>query len=198
MTDPQDVLYDLAVLLERTLGGSNMYFVYFVWTPIQAFLMVAVHEAGHALAALARRQPGVEVRLGAGQTVVVAIRLKAVKLRLANPGFLRIGSGQVRWQAERTTVLDLLVIAAAGPGASLLGGLVCFWLAGQCAWGSKPYDFLALSGVYMIACGCVLNLLPFTLTEGTRRHPGVAMRTDGGVILDLLRLIASLRTSSRT
>jgi len=30
----------------------------------------------------------------------------------------------------------------------------------------------------MIAFGCMLNLLPFTLTEGTRRHPGVTMRTD--------------------
>jgi hypothetical protein len=191
------VLYDLATLLDRTVGAPNFFFL-FAWTPIQVFLIVAVHEAGHALAALARRQPGVEVRMGAGQSVVLAIRLQAVKLRLANPGFLRIGSGQVRWDAERTTVLDLLVIAAAGPAASLLGGLVCFWLAGQCTWGSGLYDFLGLSGFYMIAFGCVLNLLPFTLTEGTRRHPGVAMRTDGGVILDLLRLIASLRTSLGT
>jgi hypothetical protein len=193
-----EVLYDLAALLERALGGPHFFLAFCVWLPIQTCLTVAVHEAGHALAALARRQPGVEIRMGTGQSVVLEARLQGVKLRLANPGFLRVGSGQVRWDAERTTVLDLLVIAVAGPVASLLGGLVCFSLAGQCTWGSELYDFLGLSGFYMIAFGCVLNLLPFTLSEGTRRHPGVAMRTDGGIILDLLRLIASLRTDSGT
>jgi hypothetical protein len=73
------------------------------------FLMVAVHEAGHALAALARRQPDVEVRMGTGQSLILELRLQAVKLRLANPGFLKVGSGQVRWNAERTTILDLLI-----------------------------------------------------------------------------------------
>jgi hypothetical protein len=155
--------------------------------------MIAIHEAGHAVAALARRQPGVEVRMGTGQTFVLETRLRAVKLRLANPGFLRVGSGQVRWDSERTTVLDLLFIAIAGPAASLLGGLGFAWLAGQCQWGSELYDFLGLTALNMIAFGCVLNLVPFTLTEGTRRRPGMAVRTDGGIILDLLRLIASLR-----
>jgi hypothetical protein len=191
------MLYDLAVLLERTLAGPHWYVVFFFWLPIQTFLLVAVHEAGHALAALARRQPDVEVRLGTGQSFVLEARLQAVKLRLANPGFLKVGSGQVRWNAERTTILDLLVIAAAGPAASLLGAVFCFWLAGQYEWGSPVRDFAALTGLWMLMFGAALNLIPFTLSEGTRKRPGVAMRTDGGILLDLLRLMASLRPGGR-
>jgi hypothetical protein len=191
------MLYDLAVLLERTLGGPHWYVAFFFWLPIQTFLLVAVHEAGHALAALARRQPDVEVRMGAGQSLVLEMRLQAVKLRLANPSLLKAGSGQVRWNAERTTILDLLIIAAAGPAASLLGGLVCLWLAAQCPLYSQSHDFFALTALYMFAFGAVLNLIPFTLTEGSRKQPGVAMRTDGGIILDLLRLLASLRADAR-
>ena len=134
-----------------------------------------VHEAGHALAALARRQPDVELRMGTGQSLVLETRLQAVKLRLANPGFLKVGSGQVRWNAERTTILDLLIIAAAGPAASLLGGLVCLWLAAQCPLYSASHDFFALTALYMFAFGAVLNLIPFSLTEGSRKRPGVAI-----------------------
>jgi hypothetical protein len=191
------MLYDLAVLLERTLGGPHWYVAFFLWLPIQTFLLVAVHEAGHALAALARRQPDVEVRMGTGQSLVLELRLQAVKLRLANPGFLKLGSGQVRWNSERTTILDLLIIAAAGPAASLLGGLACLWLAAQCPLYSQSHDFFALTALSMFAFGALLNLIPFTLTEGSRKRPGVAMRTDGGIILDLLRLLASLRADAR-
>jgi len=42
------MLYDLAVLLERTLGGPHWYVAFFFWLPIQTFLTLAVHEAGHA------------------------------------------------------------------------------------------------------------------------------------------------------
>jgi hypothetical protein len=35
-----------------------------------------------------------------------------------------------------------------------------------------------------------------TLAEGTRRRPGVAMRTVSGIVLDLVRLIASLRAGA--
>ena len=64
------MLYDLAVLLERTLGGPHWYVAFFFWLPIQTFLTLAVHEAGHALAALARRQPDVELQIGTGQRIV--------------------------------------------------------------------------------------------------------------------------------
>ena len=190
------MLYDLAVLLERTLGGPHWYVAFFLWLPIQTFLLVAVHEAGHALAALARRQPDVEVRMGTGQSLVLELRLQAVKLRLANPGFLKLGSGQVRWNSERTTILDPLIIAAAGPAASLLGGLVCLWLAAQCPLYSQSHDFFALTAVWMFGFGAFLNLVPLTLSEGSRKRPGVQVRTDGGIILDLLRLIASLRADA--
>jgi Zn-dependent protease len=120
-----------------------------------------------------------------------------VQLRLANPGFLRVAAGQVRWNAERTTVLALLIISLAGPVASFVGGLVCVWLARRCGYGSELFDFLGLTALYMFAFGCVLNLIPFTLSEGTRRRPGAAMRTDGKIILDLLILIASLGTNAR-
>jgi hypothetical protein len=190
------MLYDLAVLLERTLGGPHWYVAFFFWLPIQTFLTLAVHEAGHALAALARRQPDVELQIGTGQRIVLELRLQAVKLRLTNPGFLKLGSGQVRWNDERTTILDLLIIAVAGPAASLLGGLVCLWLVAQRPLYSESHDFLALTALYMFGVA-FLNLIPLTLTEGSRKQPGVAMRTDGGIILDLLRLLASLRADAR-
>ena len=103
----------------------------------------------------------------------------------------------MRWNSERTTILDLLIIAAAGPAASLLGGLVCLWLAARRPWGSESHDFLALTALWMFGVGAFMNLVPLTLSEGTRKRPGVAMRTDGGIILDLLRLIASLRAGAR-
>jgi hypothetical protein len=191
------MLYDLADLLERTLAGPHFLLVFVIWTPIELFLTVTVHEAGHAIAALARRQTGVEIRMGTGQRLVLEARLQGVKLRLANPGFLRLGSGQVRWNAERTTVMDLLVIAAAGPIASLLGGLGCVWLARLCGPGGGLHDFLDLTAFSMIAFGGMLNLVPLTLTEGTRRRPGKAMRTDGKLILDVVRLSASMRRDTR-
>ena len=102
----------------------------------------------------------------------------------------------MRWNDERTTILDLLIIAVAGPAASLLGGLVCLWLVAQRPLYSESHDFLALTALYMFGVA-FLNLIPLTLTEGSRKQPSVAMRTDGGIILDLLRLLASLRADAR-
>ena len=75
--------------------------------------------------------------------------------------------------------------------------MVCLRLAAQCPLYSASHDFFALTALYMFAFGAVLNLIPFSLTEGSRKRPGVAKRTDGGIILDLLRLIASLRADAR-
>ena len=72
----------------------------------------------------------------------------------------------MRWNSERTTILDLLIIAA-----SVLGGLVCLWLAAECQPYSESHDFLALTAVVMFALGAVLNLIPLTVTEGTRKRP---------------------------
>jgi hypothetical protein len=131
------------------------------------------------------------------QRVVLESRLRGVRLRLANPGLLRAGAGEVRWSAERTTILDLLIIALAGPVASFLGGVACLWLASRGDRSSGLHDFLTLAGVNLIAFGCVLNLIPFTLSEGTRSRPGVAVRTDGKLILEALRLVASVRMQAR-
>ncbi len=191
------MLWNLLEMFDDAMNGTNFVVVLLVWIPIQSLLVVVVHEGGHMLAALARRQPGVEVRIGGGQSVVLESRLRGVRLRLANPGFLRAGANQVRWSAERTTILDLLIIALAGPAASFLGGVACLWLAYRSNWTSGLHDFLTLAGFNLIAFGCVLNLIPFTLSEGTRRRPGVAVRTDGQLILEALRLVASLRTQAR-
>jgi hypothetical protein len=38
--------------------------------------------------------------MGTGRRIVVELQLQAVKLRLTNPGFLKVGSGQVRFAAS--------------------------------------------------------------------------------------------------
>lgn len=85
-----------------------------------------LHEAGHALAALALRQPGVHLTIGGGRATLMEARLRTVRLRIANPSLLRGAGGQVQWDADRTTLRGMLVIALAGPAATTQtdGGIV--------------------------------------------------------------------------
>ena len=66
-------------------------------------------------------------------------------------------------------------------------------LAQRFPWASGPYDFFALLAFFGIFFGCLFNLIPMTIAGGTRRQPDVPMRTDGGIMLDVLRWLVSAR-----
>ena len=101
---------------------------------------------------------------------------------------------QARWVAEfdatRATARDVLLIALAGPAASLAGAVTTGWAlsAGSPSGVLRGLLWAAtLGGVF----ATVLNLIPFRFREG-RDEP--TLRTDGRVALDALRIARAVRS----
>jgi hypothetical protein len=90
--------------------------------------LVAVHEFGHACAAWAR---GLRVRsVQVGPKPMVTFSVGSTQIELGWTLTLASGrAGQVDYDAERATPTDVLLVTAAGPAASVVGGLVCTALA---------------------------------------------------------------------
>jgi hypothetical protein len=180
------LLYSLAesILLFMDSGpGLPMTLLCLVIAGIPVTLL---HELGHAIAA--HRLLGSEVEVSIGTVGKVAeMRLGEVAVSvhaLSDPS--RIG-GSAEFDASRATARDVLLIALAGPAASLIGTFGTAWLLGQTSPGVL-HDILwtaTLAGAF-----AVLNLIPIRLQE---RRNGPVVRTDGRLALDALRVARALR-----
>jgi hypothetical protein len=90
--------------------------------------------------------------------------------------------GLATFDASRATPRDMLLIALAGPAASLVGFVVAAWAMSGAPHGLLRDLLWAATGDSAFA---VLNLVPLTLSE---RRGGSALRTDGRIALDALRV----------
>jgi Zn-dependent protease len=153
-----DWVYDLveafvAFMDRMTLGDA---LVLLVAGTIVVPLVVLIHEAGHAIAALAQRRPVAELTVG-DDDPVVTMRVGQFRLHLGAITGRGDVAGFVRYDSLGVDARSTFVIALAGPLASLAGAVLT---AASAAW-SWPHVgfslFLALATVGGLIC-CVGNL----------------------------------------
>jgi hypothetical protein len=102
-------------------------------------LVVLIHEAGHALAAIALRHRIAELAVG-DDAPVLTLRAGGFRFRLGAITGNGHAAGFIVYDGARACPRDTLVIALAGPVASLAGALVTGLAAGL-AW---PHAALSL------------------------------------------------------
>lgn len=160
----------LSLLAQRrftTAAGFALWWIALMWGTI------AVHEAGHAIAARLMGNTVAEVRIGVGLTL-----FRAGPISVGAIGFL----GHTHWAPNETTMTSRreACIVLAGPGANLV---VAFALLALSL--ARPDSFV----VTLIASQIVtalLNLVPFQ--HGAHGQLGPS---DGARVLRLLRVRAT-------
>ena len=131
-------------------------------------ILVALHEIGHALAARLRGRAVHTSRVG--DNALLTVPLGSMRLELGWATGKGDVLGYVRFGARYATPTDTLVIALAGPAASLISALfcaqLCLLLIPHGVLGAM-FGLLALQGLLM----GVVNLVP--------RGPSPGMWSDG-------------------
>jgi Zn-dependent protease len=173
----------MADAVVRFMDASPGIAVVFLYGVVTAVPVVFIHELGHAVAA--RVLLDADVDLSVGSTGRIAeLRLGRITAQI-HALSLRRSAGEVTFGAARATARDVLLVALAGPLASLAGTVVCALLLSAAPTSGLTHDLLWCSvsgGVFG-----VLNLLPFTLRDGSG-----AIQSDGRVAFDALRVVRQL------
>ena len=138
-------------------------------TPIVAPVIVLIHEAGHALAALALRRRVAELTVG-DDVPVLTLRLGGFRMRLGAITGKGDAAGFIRYDGAGAAARDTLAIALAGPLASLAGALVT-GVAAAWAWPlaglSQLFGLATLGG--LVCCVASLRVSgdgPATWSDG--------------------------------
>jgi Zn-dependent protease len=119
-------------------------------------LVVLIHEAGHALAALVLRRRVAELTVG-DDTPVVTVRIGGFRLRLGAITGKGDAAGFIVYDGAVAGPRDTFAIALAGPLASLVGALVTCVLTAW-AWPQAGLSWLfGLATLGGLIC-CVGNL----------------------------------------
>jgi len=149
--------------------------------------MTLVHELGHALAA--RRWVGGDVAVVVGNVgKVVRMRLGKVQLTINALAVLPHPDGYAEFDASRATARGVLLVALAGPAASLAAGLVAALALSVAPMAGVLHDLVwaaTLCGV-----GGVFTLVPLSYEE---RRGGPTVHTDGRLAWDATRVLLALR-----
>jgi hypothetical protein len=181
-----DLLYDLLEAFVRFMNAGPPFPLDVLYLVVAAVPVVLVHELGHAIAA--RRLLGAPVTVsvgGAGKLAELRLGEVAITVKaLSHPGR---AAGVAEFDASRATARDVLLIALAGPAASLLGTVLTAWAFSVTAGSGAP-NHLFMAATLAGAFG-VLNLVPISFQE---RRGGATVRTDGGLALDALRVARAL------
>jgi membrane-associated protease RseP (regulator of RpoE activity) len=168
----------------RASPGMPGAFLYLVIVGIPVTL---VHELGHAV--VARRRLGGEVRVSVGTAGKIAnVRLGQIAVSIKAVGHPGRRAGLASFDAARASAWDVVMIALAGPAASLIGCVITCW-----GLSASPSIGVAhnLLWAATAAGGCaVLNVIPFEFQE---RHGGPRLRSDGLVALRAGRIAQSIR-----
>ncbi len=175
-----DSLYAIADAITTFMNDGPGIVTVFVLGALTAIPVVLVHELGHAL--VARRRLGGDVKIQVGTTGRIAsLRLRQVELHLNALARPDRASGVAEFDASRATARDVVFIALAGPVASLLGTLITGWWLSVTSPGLLHDALWCMTGTGVFG---VLNLVPMTLEE----RDGRRLRTDGGLMLDAIRI----------
>lgn len=144
-------------------------------------LHVVLHEAAHALVALAVGMGVPQVRLGDGPLLLrLRIRGTTIELRGFHSGATFLEPDGVRWLQSR-----LALVTAAGPVTNLCLAALAFWVIAPRAGAPELFRTdLYVTGVFL----GMLNLAPFRL-----RSAGGLVHSDGW---SLLSLLGSRRTTN--
>jgi Zn-dependent protease len=182
-----DWLYSIAGAVVGFMDAGPGLPVSLLYLAFAAIPVTLLHELGHAVAA--RRLLGGDVQVAVGSVGKIAgVRLGQVALAvnaLSHPG--RAG-GSAEFDASRATARDILLIALAGPAASLAGTVLTAWALSAASPSGMLHSVL-WAATFAGAFG-VLNLVPLTLQEG---RDGPPLRTDGRLALDALRVARAWR-----
>lgn len=145
-----------------------------------------LHELGHGV--IARRLLGGEVQITVGTAGRIAdVRLGQIAMSVNALGHPARGAGYASFSASRASARDVVMIALAGPAASLVGCALTGW-----ALFASPSTGIVhnlLWGATAAGAFCVLNIVPFEFQE---HRGGPRLRSDGLVALRAAR-IARLR-----
>lgn len=177
-----DLLYAMAQAFLDFFAASPPLPWDFVAIFVGGYPVIMLHEAGHAVAARRLLDVDVEVTIGSvGQ--VTALQLGRVRAQL---NLLATGAagGSATFDAARATARDVLLIALAGPLASLAGVVVTACLLSSATGGTVWHGLLW--GMTLGGCWGVLNVIPFTLSS---RKGDRMTRSDGRLALDALQAI---------
>jgi hypothetical protein len=185
-----NVLYDLAYVVFDFMNSGPGLLAMLIYSALVAIPVVLLHELGHAIAA--RRLVGGEVEITVGTAGKLAnIRLGEVVMSInavAHPGR---PDGVARFDASRARFLDIILIALAGPAASLVGTIVTALLLSAASPDGVVHDLLWVATALGVVG--VLNIVPITF----RNRDGTTLRTDGRVVLDVVRVVSRLSNRSR-
>jgi hypothetical protein len=181
-----DLLQTIAEAIVDYMDNGPGFLLTLLYSAIAWYPVILLHEFGHAVAAVLLLGEDVDVEVGsAGKLAELQLGRIAVSMNaVAGPG----QAGVAQFDDSRATARDVLLIALAGPAASLAGtGLTALVL-----WAASPGGFLAgvLWAATLLGAGGVLNLVPFRY-QVTRSRP--AWRSDGLLALDALRVVHALR-----
>lgn len=147
--------------------------------------MILWHELGHALAARTFVDGDVSVQVGLGDRW--SLRVGDIDFRIGAPSLVGIG-GFCQYPAS-VTASESLLIALAGPGATLLGAGVALALLPSLQ--GLLHAAAAVAAAAQVN-GFILNLVPFTLAD----RSGRVFRTDGRRALDAVRSIVEWKASA--
>jgi len=166
-------LFTAAVVSDFSLAKLAAVFVVVFWMPL-----LALHEAGHALAAKALGWYVGQVVIGFGP-IWRRFELGGAHVQLRSfpvEGFVRCVPRNLAWPRTKSALIYF-----AGPGIELAAAACVLWLAGPQRLLAQPESVgvAALQGLALAAAsGGVLNLLPHGVTVD-----GVQVPNDGLGIL---------------
>jgi hypothetical protein len=184
---PVDVLYSLADAIVRFMDSSPGLPISLVYLAVGSLPVTLLHELGHAVAA--RRLIGGDVQVSVGSAGKLAeMRLGQIALAVNALSYPGRASGVAEFDASRATARDVVLIALAGPATSLFGTVLAAWALSAASPSGVLHDLLwaaTLAGVFG-----VLNIIPLSVQE---RRNGPALRSDGRLALDALRVARALR-----
>jgi len=181
-----DLLYSIADAIVRFMDSGPGLPIDLLYIVIASVPVTLLHELGHAAAA--RYLLGGEVRVTVGNVGKLAeLTLGQIKVAINAFDHPARVAGTAEFDASRATARSVLLIALAGPAASLAGTAITAWALSAAPPGGIVHGLLwAATGVGVFG---VLNLGPLTLHE---RRDGPVVQTDGRLALDALRIARAL------
>jgi hypothetical protein len=175
------MLHDIAATIDDFMKSGPGMPASVIYLLVSSIPVILFHELGHAVVAARRLGGPVHVVVGSTGRLISA-RVGQINMGVnALPNPSRV-AGSASFDASHASARDLMLVALAGPLASLLGLVLTAWALGLApahgAWHNLLWGATA-AGV----CG-VLNIIPFSFQE---RRNGPTIRTDGLLALDAAR-----------